>query len=161
MGKCKQLWNIKLTLRIWCQPLSQYPLPPARRQPHSLIPSAQTPNQGKAKNPEIRFNSQQIVSKRLQLCTQNPGLREVDLEPTPKQCSDKINMLKQGRKTTKENKFYRTIWTHILIPALREVDLESSAKERVNRTKTLVTLYWLPRSLHPKVPPNRISHRLT
>ena len=35
----------------------------------------------KQKNPEMRFNSQQIVLKRLRLCTQNPGIREVDLEP--------------------------------------------------------------------------------
>ena len=46
------------------------------------------------KNPEIRFKSQQIVSYCLGLLTQNPGLREVDLEPSPKRGSDKINMLK-------------------------------------------------------------------
>ena len=79
---------------VWCGPLSQYPLPPARHQPHLLIPSAQTTNQKKAKNPEMRFNSQQIVSYCLGLRTQNPGLREVDLEPSPKRGSDKINMLK-------------------------------------------------------------------
>ena len=51
-------------------------------------------NQKKAKNPEMRFNSQQIVLYCLSLHTQNPGLREVDLEPSPKRGSDKINMLK-------------------------------------------------------------------
>ena len=59
-------------------------LPPARHQPHLLIPSAQTINQKKAKNPEIRFNSQQIISNCLGLQTQNPGLREIDLEPIAK-----------------------------------------------------------------------------
>ena len=88
-------------------------LPPARHQPHLLIPSAQTINQKKAKNPEMRFNSQQIVLYCLGLHTQNPGLREVDLDPSPKRGSEKINMLKQGRKTTEENKSYRTAWTHI------------------------------------------------
>ena len=58
-------------------------LPPARHQPHLLIPSAQTINQKKAKNPEMRFNSQQIVSYCLGLRTQNPKLKEVDLEPSP------------------------------------------------------------------------------
>ena len=74
-----------------CRPLSQHPLPPARHQPHLLIPSAQTINQEKiTKNPEMRSNSQQIVSYYLGLRTQNPGLREVDLEPSPKRGSDKI-----------------------------------------------------------------------
>ena len=97
--------------------------------------------QKKAKNPEMRFNSQQIVSYCLGLHTQNPGLREADLEPSPKRGSDKINMLKSGRKTAAENKSYRTVWTHIWIPALREVDLEPSAKRGANRTEALVSLY--------------------
>ena len=88
-------------------------LPPARHQPHLLIPSAQTINQKKPKNPEIRFNSQQLVSYCLGLRIQNPGLREVDLEPSPKKGSDKINMLKQGRKAAKIGKSYHTAWTHM------------------------------------------------
>ena len=64
---------------VWT--LESAPLPPARHQPHLLIPSAQTINHKKPKTPEMRFNSQQIVSYCLGLCTQNPGLREVDLEP--------------------------------------------------------------------------------
>ena len=82
MWKCKEWWNIQLTLAIWCRPLSQHLLPPARHQPHFLIPSAQTINDKKAKNPEMRFNSHQIVLYCLGLRTQNPGLREVDLEPS-------------------------------------------------------------------------------
>ena len=74
--------------------INQHPLPPERHQPHLLILSAQTINQKKAKNPEIRFNSQQIVSYCLGLHTQDPGLREVDLEPSPKRGSENINMLK-------------------------------------------------------------------
>ena len=50
----------------------------------------------------MRSNSQQIVSYCLGLHTQNPGLREVDLEPSPKRGSDKINMLKQGRYAQKK-----------------------------------------------------------
>ena len=49
MWKCKEWWYIQLTLEIWCGPLSQHPLPPARHQPHLLIPSAQTINQKKNK----------------------------------------------------------------------------------------------------------------
>ena len=75
------------------------------------------------------------------MVTQNPGLREVDLEPTPKRGSDKINMLKYGRKTAEENKSYCTAWTHKWMPALREVDLEPSAKKGANRTEGLVRLY--------------------
>ena len=53
----------------------------------------------KRKNPEMRSNSQQIGSYCLGLRTQNPGLREVDLEPSPNRGSDKIKMLKQRRNT--------------------------------------------------------------
>ena len=109
----------------------------------------------------MRFKFQQIVSYCLGLRTQNPGLREVELDFSPKRGSDKINMLKKGRKTAEENKSYRTAWTHIWIPALREVDLEPSAKRGANRTEALVSLYWSSRSLHPKEPPNQISHTST
>ena len=37
----------------------------------------------------MRLNSQQIVSYCLGLRTQNPGLKEVDLEPSPKRVSVK------------------------------------------------------------------------
>ena len=89
----------------------------------------------------MRFNSQQIISYCLGLRTQKPGLREVDLEHSLKRGSDKINMLKQGRKTAEENKSYRTVWSHEWLPALREVDLESNAKGGANRTEALVSLY--------------------
>ena len=85
----------------------------------------------------MRSNFQQIVLYCLGLHTQNPGLREVDLEPNPKRISDKINM----QKHPKESKLYHTAWTHIWIPALREVDLEPSAKRETNRTRALVSLY--------------------
>ena len=54
-------------------------------------------------NPESRSNFQQIVSYCLGLRTQKPGLREVDLESSPKRGSVKINMLKQGRNTLRFN----------------------------------------------------------
>ena len=98
------------------------------KTPHLLISSAQTVKQKKAKNAEMRFNSQQIVPYGLGLRTQNPGLGEVDWEHSPKRSSNKINMLKQGRKTQEENKLYCTAWTDIWIPALREIHLERSAK---------------------------------
>ena len=158
MWKCKEWWNIELTLGIWYRHLSQHSLPPARHQPHLLIPSVQTIDQKKAKNPEMRFNSQQIVLYCLGLCTQNTGLREVDLELSPKRDSDKINMLKWGTKTAEENKSYRTAWTHMWIRALREVDLKPSVQRGANRTEALVSVYWLSQSLHPKEPPNQISH---
>ena len=159
MWKCKEWWNIELTLGICCGPLIQHALLPARHPPHLLIPFAETINQKKANNPKIRFNSQQIVLYCLGLRTQNPGLREVDLEPSPKRGSDKMNMLKQGRKTAEENKSYRAAWTHIWISALRGVDLEPTAKRGANRTEALVSHYWSSRTLHLKEPPNQISHK--
>ena len=73
-------------------PGRQYPLPPARHQPHLLIPSVQKINQKKTKNPEMRFNSQQIISYCLDH-TQNPGLREVDLEPSAKKGASRTKAL--------------------------------------------------------------------
>ena len=140
MQKCKEWWNIQLTLGIWRMPLSQHPLPSARHEPHLLIPSAELINEKKAKNLEMRFNSQQIISYCLGWRTQNPGLKEVDLEPSPSRGSDKINMLKWGRKTAEENKSNHTAWTHKWIAALREVDFERSAKREANRTKALGNL---------------------
>ena len=89
----------------------------------------------------MRLNSQQIVSYCLGLRTQNPGLREVELQPSSKRGSEKITMLKESRKTAKENKLYRTAWIHIWIAALREVDLEPSAMRGANRMEALVSFY--------------------
>ena len=50
----------------------------------------------------MRSNFQQIVLHYLGLSTQNPGLREVDLKPSSRRGSDKINMLRQGRNTQKK-----------------------------------------------------------
>ena len=121
--------------------MDQHPLPRVRHQPHLLIPYAQTINQKKAKKPEMRFNSQQIVSYCLGLRIQNPRLREVELEPSSKRGSEKINMLKESRKTAKENKSYCSAWIHIWIAALREVYLEPSAERGAIRTEALVNLY--------------------
>ena len=77
-----------------------------------LTPSARTIIQKETKNPEERSNSQQIVSYCLGLHTQNPGLREVDLELSPNRGSDKINRLRPRRKNTAESKLYHTAWTH-------------------------------------------------
>ena len=87
----------------------------------------------------MRFKSQQIIWYCVGLCTQNPGLREVDLESSPKRGSDNINMLKKGKKTAEESKSYHTAWTHIWVLPLREVDLEPSAKRGANRTEALVS----------------------
>ena len=86
----------------------------------TLILSAQTINEDKIINPEMRSNFQQIVLYCLGLCSQNPGLKEDDLEPSPERGHGKINMQKQGRKKhSKESKSYHTAWTHIWIVALR------------------------------------------
>ena len=73
MWKCKKWWNIQLKLGIWFHPLSQHHLPPARNQPRLLIPYAWTINSEKAKNPEMRLNSQQIVSYCLVVYVQRPS----------------------------------------------------------------------------------------
>ena len=57
----KESWNIQLTLGIWTRPLGQPTMLPARNHPHLLIPSAQTINQEKSNNSEVRCNSRQII----------------------------------------------------------------------------------------------------
>ena len=92
--------------------MSQQPLLPARHKPHPLTTSTQTIKQEKTKNPEKRLNPQQFLLYYLGLCTQNTVLREVDLEQRLKRGSDKINMLRHGKKNRTKNKSYRTAWTH-------------------------------------------------
>ena len=53
-----------------------------------------------------------MVSYCLGLHTQNLVLREVDLEPSPKRGSDKINRLRPRRKKTTGKKSNCTAWTH-------------------------------------------------
>ena len=93
-NKCGRVGNDE----IFNLHLGQHHLPPGRHHQHLLIPSTQTINQEQANNTEMRSNSQQIVLYCLGLCTQNAGLRKVDLEPSPKRGIDKINMLKQTPK---------------------------------------------------------------
>ena len=50
----------------------------------------------------MRSNFQQIVLYCLDLYTQKLGLREVDLEPSPKRGDDKIKIQKQWRNTQKK-----------------------------------------------------------
>ena len=59
-------------------------------------------NQEKTKNPEMWSNFQQTLLSSLGLSTQNPGLREVDFEPSCKRGSRKVNLQKQGRNTQKK-----------------------------------------------------------
>ena len=82
----------------------------------------------------------------------NPALIEV--------VTQSINILNKGWKTAEENKSYCTASTHRWIAALRrEVGLEPRAKIGADRTEALASLYWLPRRLHSKEPPNQISHK--
>ena len=62
----------------------------------SICPNTQPGK--KTEDREMRSNFQQIVG----LHTQNSGLREMDLELSPKRGCDKSNMLKQGRNTQKK-----------------------------------------------------------
>ena len=50
----------------------------------------------------MRSKFQQIVLYCLGLPIQNPGLRRVDLKPSPERGSDKIDMLKRGANTKKK-----------------------------------------------------------
>ena len=101
---------------------------PCFLQDPSHIPSTQTTNRKKVKNLEMRSTFQQIISHSIGLGKHNQGLRETDMELSPKRGSNKISM------------------DSYMVPALREVDVEPSAKRGSNRTGALVSLYWSSRS---------------
>ena len=108
----------------------------------------------------MRFQSQKIVSYCLRIGTHNPGKREVDFQPSPLIGGDKINMLKEGRKTAE--KTYCTPWTHIWITALREVDLEPSPKrgsDKINMLEACI-LKSLQTESHTNQPRQTLSDRL-
>ena len=133
MWKCEEWWDIQLTLGIWCRPLSQNPPHPVTQQPHPLTPSAQTMNQEETKesSKNIKLYCIVITLYCLGLRTQNPEHREVDLEPSFKRGSDKINRRQPRAKNTTENKLYRTTWTH----KKESSTLEPSVKIGTDRTK--------------------------
>ena len=81
-----------INLHLVSGTLESASLPPAKHQPRLLIPSTQTINKEKTKNPEMRSNFQQIVLYCLVLHTQKPRLREVHMESNPKRGGDKINI---------------------------------------------------------------------
>ena len=88
--------------------MSQHPLPHGRHQQHLLIPSTKTIYQEKQRTQKrdltphksYRTALAYVKIKTLTLFQGNPqnmqnsGLREVDLKPSPKKGSDKINMPK-------------------------------------------------------------------
>ena len=65
------------------------------KRPATSIDSVCPKNQEKRENSQMRSNFQQIVLYCLDLYTQKLGLREVDLEPSPKRGDDKIKIQKQ------------------------------------------------------------------
>ena len=60
----------------------------------SICPKNQ-PGKNKESRNEIQRPTDRIVSYCLALHTQNTGLRQVDLEPSPERVGDRINMEKQ------------------------------------------------------------------
>ena len=84
-----QIWKPKLRLGIRCGPLSKHPLPPARHLPHLTIVSIRPTFPGINPDQEMR----QCINKSYRaalITSENPELREVDLEPSSKRgCSNK------------------------------------------------------------------------
>ena len=75
-------------------------------------PSLKTKTTNKKQKIRKISNYQQMVLYCLGLRTQNPGLREVDLQSRPRRGTDKVNMLQPRRKNITRNKLYLTTWTH-------------------------------------------------
>lgn len=87
---------------------------------------------GRNKKPE-KNQSQLIKLPCLDLYSE-PGVMEVDLESSTKIGSEKINKLRKRRKKTTKNKFYSNPGLTNKSQALREVVLESSAKNELTET---------------------------
>ena len=75
------------------------------------------------------------------LCTQKPGLKKVDLEPSHK--TDSQEQAKTEKKEHKRKKLYHTNRTHKREPALGQVGLKCNAKKGIHGTEALVNIYWL------------------
>ena len=108
-------------------------MPPARYQPHPLIPFTQE----ETRNLEKRSNTQDTQLNCLGLCSQNSGLRDRDLEPSPERHSDKTDILRK-----KERKQQKT--RHIVQPgvinetqALRELNVKPRAIRGTHDPKPL------------------------
>ena len=96
--KCNKWWNIQLTFGICCGPLSQHP---CLLQNTRHIYWFHLPIQLTRKNQKIQkwgSTPNKSYHTALAYVHRAQGL-EVDLEPSPKRGSHKINKLKQGRKT--------------------------------------------------------------
>ena len=128
------------------------------------------PNNDPRKNKKFwkRIYSQQIAWFCLGLRTQNPVLKEVDLEPTPKRRSNKINRLRPRRNNKDQEETTQQKSSCIMQseltnenPALREVDLEPTAERGTNRTEALMSLYLLSQSLPLKQSINRNWYKST
>ena len=82
--------------------------PASFKTPATFIDSihSKQSNRKKQSMQKLDPTSKQIMSNYLALRLQNPELRGLDLEPSPKRGSNKINMQKEGRNTQKKIKSY-------------------------------------------------------
>ena len=106
-NECGSAEMIKKSTHIWdligafnsTSPVS------CRNHSYPLILFTQTINQKETHDQDM-FNSKKIASYPHGLRTQNPGIREVSLETSPKRGSAKINLLRQGKQTATEKNLY-------------------------------------------------------
>ena len=68
-------------------------------------------------------------------------MRKVDLEPSPKKVVTRLTNYDQEERTPQKTSRIVQPGLTNENPALREVDLEPSAKRGTDRTKALVSLY--------------------
>ena len=106
MWKCKEWWNIQLSLRIWCRPF--WVSIPCLLQDTNHIYWFYLPNELillTKKKQRIQI-SDLTRNKCFGPNTQNPALREVELELSSMRGSDKINMQKQVRDTQRKALYF-------------------------------------------------------
>ena len=73
---------MKLTFGIWCQPLSQDPLPRAWHQPNLFFPYTDTLDKKKQRTKKWRLTPEKLYPIALVYVQKNPRLEEADLGPS-------------------------------------------------------------------------------
>ena len=130
-----------------------------RNHSYPLILFTQTINQKETHDQDM-FNSKKIASYPHGLRTQNPGIREVGLEPSPKRGSAKINLLRQGKQTATEKNLYNASQTHIrqtLNPWQKSTGRKSSTEFLLIASNLVSTTFLQPNPKAQRCNPIRSS----
>ena len=133
MWKCKEWWNLNLTLCIWCGTLSQHPLPPTRC--HLSIHPNNQPRKDKKFWKKIKLSTNCMV---LPWPTYTkPGLREAQT-PCPKLHA--LERIKPTAQTLPNNECSWGVVREVLLNAnIRQSQMPLANQKVRPNTKSMVS----------------------